>query len=73
MAAILQDQRDAERQHELGIMPLALERRGARACDARDQSCVDEVAEGEQHRAGQHDRDVRAEVATERRLHAERR
>ena len=68
-APALHDQRDAERQDELGVMALALDL-GARAADTADQRLMDDVADAEQHRPGQQrgdvwaDRSIRATACT---------
>ena len=64
--AVLQDQRDAERQDELRVVALALGRDRASAGDTRDQEAMDQVAEDEQDGAGEQRRRQRRRVGPEK-------
>src|SRR3546814_2420447 len=71
-AAILQDQRDAEGEDELRVMPLALHPGGADAGHPRDQQLVDGMTEDIEKRGGEQDRDIGADMAAEQPLDADR-
>jgi hypothetical protein len=69
---ILQDQRDAKRQHQLRVVPIAFKRTNPGAADSRYQRGVDGTSEHEQQAACENRRNVGSDHRPKKRLYAKR-